>query len=89
VRFNPDLRDSDATIRSARMARPVAHPATAASRGMLVLVKPPVEAVGNGTDGLLASVAASGGSLPMIGKLLGHNHPLTTARYAQLADDPA
>ncbi len=36
-----------------------------------------------------ASVAAaSGGSLPMIGKLLGHNHPLTTARYAHLADDP-
>jgi integrase len=36
-----------------------------------------------------ASVAAAaGGSLPMIGKLLGHNHPLTTARYAHLADDP-
>ena len=36
-----------------------------------------------------ASVAAaSRGSLPMIGKLLGHNHPLTTARYAHLADDP-
>ena len=32
--------------------------------------------------------AASKGSLPMIGKLLGHNHPLTTARYAHLADDP-
>ena len=24
----------------------------------------------------------------MIGKLLGHNPPLTTARYAHLADDP-
>ena len=36
-----------------------------------------------------ASVAAAtGGSLPMIGKLLGHSHPLTTARYAHLADDP-
>ena len=36
-----------------------------------------------------ASVAAaSKGSLPMIGKLLGHNHPLTTARYAHLSDDP-
>lgn len=36
-----------------------------------------------------ASVAAaSGGSLPMIGKLLGHNHTMTTARYAHLADDP-
>ena len=32
--------------------------------------------------------AASGGSLPMIAKLLGHNHPLTTARYAHLAEDP-
>lgn len=32
--------------------------------------------------------AASGGSLPMIGKLLGHNHTMTTARYAHLADDP-
>lgn len=36
-----------------------------------------------------ASVAAaSGGSLPMIGKLLGHKQPQTTARYAHLADDP-
>jgi len=36
-----------------------------------------------------ASVAAaSGASLPMIGKLLGHGHPQTTVRYAHLADDP-
>ncbi|MGI0525981.1 tyrosine-type recombinase/integrase [Rhizobium giardinii] len=36
-----------------------------------------------------ASVAvASGMSLPMIGKLLGHSQPQTTARYAHLADDP-
>jgi integrase len=36
-----------------------------------------------------ASVAAElGGSLPMIGKLLGHKHPQTTARYAHLAEDP-
>jgi integrase len=36
-----------------------------------------------------ASVAAaSGASLPMIGKLLGHSQPQTTARYAHLADDP-
>lgn len=36
-----------------------------------------------------ASVAvAAGASLPMIGKMLGHNHPQTTARYAHLADDP-
>lgn len=36
-----------------------------------------------------ASVAVSGGmSLPMIGKLLGHTQPATTARYAHLADDP-
>jgi integrase len=32
--------------------------------------------------------AASGASLPMIGKLLGHSQPQTTARYAHLADDP-
>ena len=36
-----------------------------------------------------ASVAASGGqSLVVIGKMLGHSHPATTARYAHLADDP-
>lgn len=36
-----------------------------------------------------ASVAiASGASLPMIGKLLGHRNPQTTQRYAHLADDP-
>lgn len=36
-----------------------------------------------------ASVAASGGmSLPIIGKMLGHSQPQTTARYAHLADDP-
>lgn len=36
-----------------------------------------------------ASVAVSGGaSLPMIGALLGHASPATTARYAHLAADP-
>ena len=36
-----------------------------------------------------ASAAAGLGlSLPMIGKLLGHSQPATTARYAHLADDP-
>ncbi len=36
-----------------------------------------------------ASVAASAGlSLPIIGKILGHNTPTTTARYAHLTDDP-
>ena len=36
-----------------------------------------------------ASMLASGGaSLPMIGRLLGHSNPQTTARYAHLADDP-
>lgn len=36
-----------------------------------------------------ASVAAGGGqSLIVIGKLLGHSQPATTARYAHLADDP-
>ena len=33
-------------------------------------------------------LASRGASLPMIGKLLGHAHPSTTARYAHLADDP-
>jgi integrase len=36
-----------------------------------------------------ASIAAGAGmSLPMIGKLLGHTQPATTARYAHLAADP-
>jgi integrase len=36
-----------------------------------------------------ASVAAAGGhSLPLIGGLLGHSQPQTTARYAHLAADP-
>ena len=34
-------------------------------------------------------MAAGGGeSLPLIGALLGHRQPATTARYAHLADDP-
>ena len=32
--------------------------------------------------------AASGMSLPVIGALLGHSQPATTARYAHFADDP-
>jgi integrase len=36
-----------------------------------------------------ASVLASSGlSLPIIGALLGHTQPDTTARYAHLLDDP-
>jgi integrase len=36
-----------------------------------------------------ASVLASAGqSLPIIGQLLGHTTPATTARYAHLFDDP-
>ena len=36
-----------------------------------------------------ASMAAAGGlSLPIIGALLGHTQPATTARYAHLAADP-
>jgi integrase len=36
-----------------------------------------------------ASVAASSGiGLPIIGKMLGHAQPATTARYAHLASDP-
>jgi integrase len=36
-----------------------------------------------------ASIAASSGmGLPIIGKMLGHSQPATTARYAHLASDP-
>jgi site-specific recombinase XerD len=36
-----------------------------------------------------ASVGATVGlSLPMIGKMLGHNHAATTQRYVHLAADP-
>jgi integrase len=36
-----------------------------------------------------ASIGAGGGlSLPIIGRLLGHTQPKTSARYAHLADDP-
>ncbi|MEQ1712720.1 MAG: site-specific integrase [Hyphomicrobium sp.] len=36
-----------------------------------------------------ASVAvAAGGSLPILGKVLGHTQPQTTARYAHLGDNP-
>ncbi|TGQ60212.1 hypothetical protein EN848_33480, partial [bacterium M00.F.Ca.ET.205.01.1.1] len=36
-----------------------------------------------------ASVLASAGlSLPIIGALLGHSQPATTARYSHLMDDP-
>ncbi|RUO98604.1 site-specific integrase [Hyphomicrobium sp.] len=34
-----------------------------------------------------SAAAAAGGSLPMIGKLLGHKHPSTTARYVHLVED--
>jgi len=35
-----------------------------------------------------AVAAASGMGLPLIGSLMGHSQPATTARYAHLADDP-
>jgi len=35
-----------------------------------------------------SNAVMQGESLPMIGKLLGHTQPQTTARYAHLADDP-
>jgi integrase len=35
-----------------------------------------------------SQLASSGASLPLIGALLGHSSPTTTARYAHLFDDP-
>jgi site-specific recombinase XerD len=35
-----------------------------------------------------SNIVNAGGSLPMIGKLLGHRNVSTTARYAHLSDDP-
>jgi integrase len=35
-----------------------------------------------------SALASSGQSLPIIGQLLGHTNPNTTARYAHLLDDP-
>jgi integrase len=33
-------------------------------------------------------LVSSGLSLPVVGRVLGHTNPLTTQRYAHLADDP-
>jgi integrase len=38
--------------------------------------------------GFASVAAASGMGLPIIGKMLGHSQPATTARYAHLAADP-
>jgi integrase len=38
--------------------------------------------------GFASQLASTGASLPLIGSLLGHNNPATTARYAHLYDDP-
>ena len=35
-----------------------------------------------------SQLVSSGASLPLIGALLGHSNPSTTARYAHLFDDP-
>jgi integrase len=35
-----------------------------------------------------SALVSSGASLPLIGALLGHSNPNTTARYAHLYDDP-
>jgi len=33
-------------------------------------------------------LVSAGASLPLIGQMLGHTQPVTTARYAHLFDDP-
>ena len=49
----------------------------------------PRGASGEPAKTVAASVAvASGGTLPVIGRQLGHSNPQTTQRYAYLADDP-
>jgi integrase len=35
-----------------------------------------------------SQLVSSGASLPLVGSLLGHSNPVTTARYAHLFDDP-
>jgi integrase len=35
-----------------------------------------------------SAAAAAGLSLPIIGKILGHHHPITTQRYTHFSDDP-
>ena len=35
-----------------------------------------------------SQLVSSGMSLPIVGRLLGHTNPITTQRYAHLADDP-
>jgi len=35
-----------------------------------------------------SQLVSQGASLPLIGSLLGHSNPATTARYAHLFDDP-
>jgi integrase len=38
--------------------------------------------------GFASQLVSTGASLPLIGSLLGHSNPATTARYAHLFDDP-
>jgi integrase len=38
--------------------------------------------------GFASQLVSTGASLPLIGSLLGHSSPTTTARYAHLFDDP-
>ena len=38
--------------------------------------------------GFASQLVSSGASLPLVGALLGHTNPATTARYAHLFDDP-
>ncbi len=47
-----------------------------------------VKDIGDQLERDVGQGASAGLSLPLIGALLGHTNPATTARYAHLMDDP-
>lgn len=56
--------------------------------GQPVIVKQPTARIHDLRHTFASHLVSSGRSLPLVGRLLGHTQPATTARYAHLADDP-